>query len=240
VKSAEQQSLQGLHRVRSVWMKTRTARINSLRALCREFGITAPVGARRGFQELVQRLMQDTDAIPGVLRRTLACLVEEVRALEGRIREVEAELRIVLKESPVCQRLSTIPGLGLLGATAFAASVGDIGSFRTARQFASWVGLTPREFSSGNTRRLGRITRQGDGYLRMLLIHGARAVLHSGRLMRQAGRPLDRLRDWALQLEARSCHNKAAVAIANKLARMVWATWRRERDFEFRAAAAAA
>lgn len=240
VKSVEQQSLQGLHRVRAVWMKTRTARINSLRALCREFGITAPAGARRGFEELVRRLMQDTQIIPGALRRTLVCLVDEVRALESRIREVESELRVVLKESAVCQRLHTIPGLGLLGATAFVASVGDIHSFRSARQFASWVGLTPREFSSGNTRRLGRITRQGDGYLRMLLIHGARAVLHSGRLLRRAGRPLDRLRQWALQLEARSCHNKAAVAIANKLARMVWATWHRERDFEFRAMPAAA
>lgn len=102
------------------------------------------------------------------------------------------------------------------------------------------MGLTPLEFSSGNTRRLGRISRRGDCYIRMLLIHGARAVLLSGRLARRAGRPLDRLREWALRLELRSCHNKAVVAIANKLARLVWATWHRERDFEFRTAPALA
>jgi len=240
VKSVEQQALQGLHRVRSLWMKTRTARINSLRSLCREFGMIAPMGVKRGLPELLERLSADTQAIPAVLRAALHRLVEEIRELETRIHEIEMELRAVVRQSEVCQRLQTIPGVGLLGATAFLASVGDIHSFRNARQFACWVGLTPREFSSGNTRRLGRITRQGDGYLRMLLIHGARAVLHSGRVARRAGRPLDRLREWALQLEARSCHNKAAVAIANKLARVVWATWHRERDFEFRSKTAVA
>jgi transposase len=234
VKSIEQQALQGLHRVRSVWTKTRTARINSLRALCREFGMTAPAGARRGLQELVERFAEDSGMIPALLRPALCQLVEEIRALESRIHGIEAELRVLANQSDVCRRLQTIPGVGLLGSTALLGSVGDIHSFDSARRFACWVGLTPREFSSGNTRRLGRITRQGDCYIRMLLIHGARAVLHSGRLARRAGRPLDRLREWALRLELRSCHNKAVVAIANQLARIVWATWHRERDFEFR------
>jgi transposase len=221
-------------------MKTRTARINSLRALCREFGLTAPTGARRGLQELVERFAEDTGMIPALLRPALCQLVEEIRTLETRIRGIEAELRSLASQSEVCRRLQTIPGVGLLGSTALLGSVGDIHSFDSARRFACWVGLTPREFSSGNTRRLGRITRQGDCYIRMLLIHGARAVLHSGRLARRAGRPLDRLREWALRLELRSCHNKAVVAIANKLARIVWATWHRECDFEFRNAPALA
>lgn len=240
VKSVEQQALQGLHRVRSLWMKTRTSRINSLRALCREFGMTAPVGSRRGFQELLGRFAEDSETIPALLRPALCQLVEEIRELEARMRTVEAELRHLASQSEVCRRLQTIPGVGLLGSTALLGSVGDIHSFDNARRFASWVGLTPREFSSGNTRRLGRITRQGDCYVRMLLTHGARAVLHSGRVARRAGRPLDRLREWALRLEQRSCHNKAVIAIANKLARIVWATWHRERDYEFRNAVAEA
>lgn len=162
-------------------------------------------------QELVGRFAQD-ETIPALLCPSLCQLVEEIRSLEGRIREIETELRHPASQSEVCRRLQTIPGVGLLGSTALLGSVGDIHSFDNARRFASWVGLTPRQFSSGNTRRLGRITRQGDCYVRMLLVHGARAVLHSGHLSRRAGRPLDRLREWALRLELRSCHNKAVIA----------------------------
>lgn len=240
VKSAEQQALQGLHRIRTLWMRTRTSRINSLRALCREYGITAPVGTGRGYRGLVERFTEDKEAIPALLRRSLSQLVEEVRALEGRIGEIEAELRHLANESEVCRRLQTIPGVGLLGSTALLGSVGDIHSFDNARQFASWVGLTPRQFSSGSTRRLGPITRRGDRYVRMLLVHGARAVLYSGHMARKAGRPVDHLRDWALRLELRTCHNKAVVAIANRLARIIWATWHRQQDFRFQIARAPA
>ena len=234
VKSAEQQALQSVHRVRSAWRGTLTARINCIRGLCREFGIVAPLGARRGFAELVQHLSQESPAIPGVIRVVLLRMVEEIRSIQERIRQLELELATIAEHSPVCQRLQKIPGIGLISATAFAGSVGDITSFRSPRRFASWLGLTPREFSSGSIRRLGSISKRGDGYLRMLLVHGARAVLYSADSARRAGRPLDALREWAMRIRARTGHNKAAVAVANKLARIVWATWYRQRDSEFR------
>lgn len=137
VKSVEQQALQGLHRVRSLWVKTRTARINSLRSLCREFGMTAPAGARRGLQELLERFAEDTGTIPALLRPALCQLVEEIRALEARMGGIEAQLRALANQSEVCRRLQTIPGVGLLGSTALLGSVGDIHSFDSARRFAS-------------------------------------------------------------------------------------------------------
>jgi transposase len=235
VKSIEQQAIQGLHRIRSRWMATRTARINTLRGLCREFGIAAPTGPRRGLASLAEELDDMHSAIPALLRPMLRQLIEEIRSLEERGSAIEAQLAALARQSDVCQRLEKIPGVGLLTATAFAGAVGDIRSFRNARAFASWLGLTPREFSSGNIRRLGAISKRGDGYLRMLLIHGARAVLYSARMAERAGRPLDALRGWGLRLLSRGTHNKAAVAVANKLARIIWATWFRQRDFEFRA-----
>jgi transposase len=124
--------------------------------------------------------------------------------------------------------LLTIPGIGVLTATALVAFVGDVQRFRSCRHFASYLGLTPRERSSGNTRRLGRISKQGDVYLRTLLTHGARAVLWAAAKHSQP----DRLRSWALDLQARRGHNKATIALANKLARIVWAVWRRGNEFQ--------
>jgi transposase len=235
VKSVEQQALQGLHRVRSGWRATVTARINCLRGLCREFGINAPLGAKRGLAELSRQLEDDNSAVPTLLRSTMRGAVAEIRSIEESILQVEAELAQIARGSEVCERLQKIPGIGLLGATAIVGSVGDIRSFRSPRRFASWLGLTPKEYSSGTVRHLGSISKRGDKYLRMILVHGARAVVYSARAAERAGRPLDALRDWALKTRARSGNNKAAVAVANKLARIVWASWYRERDFEFRA-----
>jgi transposase len=240
VKSVEQQALQGLHRVRSGWRATLTARINTLRGLCREFGINAPVGFKRGMAELSRQLADDSSAVPTLLRSTMRQAVREIRAIEESMIQVETELAQIARCSEVCQRLQKIPGIGLIAATAVVGSVGDIRSFRSPRHFAGWLGLTPKEYSSGTVRHLGGISKRGDVYLRMLLVHGGRAVLYSARAAERAGRPLDALRDWALKVRARSGHNKAAVAVANKLARVVWASWYRQRDFEFRPPALAA
>jgi transposase len=234
VKSLEQQALQSLHRVRAAWNAERVARINLLRGLWREFGINAPVGAERGIAELRRVIADDGTAVPEMLRGTLLDLLEELRAIDERQLQLEAHLAQIARQSPVCQRLRTIPGIGVITSTAFFGAVADIRTFRTGRRFAGWLGLTPREHSSGTTRRLGAISKRGDGYLRMLLVYGARAVLYSGNAARRAGRPLDALRAWGLRVLARSGHNKAAVAIANKLARIVWATWYRQQDFHFR------
>ena len=234
VKSLEQQALQGLHRIRSGWMAARTARINTLRGLCREFGLVVPPGARTGLEQMARELADERSPIPMLVRGTMKLLLEEIRLLEARIGGLERELAELASNSEACRRLRTIPGVGLLTATAMVAAVGDISGFGSARHFACWLGLTPREFSSGDTRRMGRISKCGDTYLRMLLIHGARAVLRSAVVATRVGRPLDRLRQWALEVQARSCHNKAAVALANKLARIVWATWRHGQDFQRR------
>src|SRR5690606_6986833 len=144
---------------------------------------------------------------------------------------VRTSLTALVDHMPEAKRLMSIPGIGVLTATAMVACVGDIHRFRSGRHFASWLGLTPREHSSGASRHLGSITRKGNSYLRMLLIHGARSALRAGAVTDQP----DDLRTWAKEVSLRHCHNVAAVALANKLARICWRTWCDGRDFERRA-----
>ena len=227
VKSVEQQALQGLHRIRSLWMGTRTSRINALRGFCREFGIAIAQGSRIGVEQISRVLADPNSAVPSLIRGTMKLLVEEIRLLEARIAQLERELTQVARNSPACTTLLSIPGVGLLTATAMvAATSGDVAHFKDARHFASWFGLTPKEHSSGGMRHLGRISKRGDRYLRMLLTHGARSALRAASVARTVGRPLDGLRTWALGVQGRTNHNKAACALANKLARICYATLR--------------
>ena len=229
LKSVDQQVLAGLHRLRSGWMATRTARLNTLRGLLRELGLFIPVGARQVVPH-VWALVSDADTkLPVALRPVLAEAAREIGELEARIRQVERQLEALARDSALITRLRTIPGVGLLSATALVALVGDVARFASGRHLASYLGLTPRETSSGLQRHLGRISKRGDPYLRMLLIHGARSVLcHAKRAAAQR----DRLRSWALEREKARGHNKAAVALANKLARIIWAVWRGERGYQ--------
>ena len=231
IKSVDQQALQQLHRLRSQWMTARTARINFLRGCLREFGVGVPVGAQRAIRAVREALSSLDCPVPAMLHSSLLELLAEIDSLEQRCKHIDRELARLNSQDSVVERLMQIPGIGPLTATALRASVVDVQRFPTARHFASWLGLTSREYSSGERRRLGRISKQGDPYLRTLLIHGARAVLLAARTAQRRGSSLDRLRIWALDLQDRSCHNKAAVALANKLARIVWATWRHDRDF---------
>jgi transposase len=128
--------------------------------------------------------------------------------------------------------LIQIPGVGLLSATALYAAVGNVHTFKSGRHLASWMGLTPREHSSGGRRRLGRISKQGNAYLRTLLIHGARSALLAAARKRKAGRTLSELERWGLEIAREKPHNQAAVALANKMARVLWAVWKYERSFE--------
>jgi transposase len=153
---------------------------------------------------------------------------------EENIRTVERELARSVRESAVCERLRRIPGVGLLTATALLGSVADIHRFRNGRRFASWLGLTPKEYSSGLIRRLGSISKRGDKYIRMLLVHGARSIVFTANAATRGGRPLDAFRHWAAEQRHRLGHNKAVVAVANKLARIIWASWSRDRDYDFR------
>jgi transposase len=232
VKSVEQQALQGMHRIRSLWMGTRTSRINALRGFCREFGIAIPVGARTGVEVISRVLADPNTAVPDLIRGTARLLIEEIRLLEARIAQLERELAALAKLSPACTTLLSIPGIGLLTATALvAATSGDVSHFKDARHFSSWFGLTPKEYSSGSTRYLGRISKRGDRYLRMLLTHGARSVLRAAKVAEGAGREVTGVRRWALEVQGRTNHNKAACALANKMARICYATLRDKEPF---------
>lgn len=230
VKSEQQQALASLHRLRSGWLSTRTARINALRGILRELGVTIPLGARKVPPAVLALLDQPNSPVPPGLRPALADACAEIRELEQRIAHAERLLAGLAKELPVTERLLSIPGIGLLTATALVAAIGDIARFPSARHFASWLGLTPRESSSGNVRRLGGISKRGDRYLRTLLIHGGRSVLTAA----HRKTPVDQLRAWALGIERTRGRNKAAVALANRLARIAWAVWRHDRNFESR------
>lgn len=232
IKSIEQQALQGLHRTRSLWMGTRTSRINALRGFCREFGISVATGSRNGIEQISRVLADPNTSVPHLIRGTMKLLIEEIHLLEARVSQLEKELTQLAKQSAACTTLLSIPGIGLLTATAMvAATSGSVAHFKDARHFASWFGLTPKEYSSGNTRYLGHISKRGDRYLRMLLTHGARSVLRAASVSFSAGRHLDELRSWALNVQGRTNHNKAACALANKLARICYATLRDGEDY---------
>jgi transposase len=229
VKSETQQALAALHRFRSTWVATRTARLNTLRGVLREFGVVIPTGAHHVVPH-VRALLEDVDSgVPGLLRGALGEALREISELEERIHTIERQLERAAEPALLIRRLRTIPGIGVLTATALVAAVGDVQRFPSARHFASYLGLTPREHSSGQRRHLGAISKQGDTYLRMLFIHGARSVLHHAKS--KTAPATDRLRTWAVQVEHLRGHNKAAVALANKLARIAWAVWRNGNDF---------
>jgi transposase len=228
VKSIEQQILGSLHRLRSARVAERTAKINNLRGLLREIGLVIPVGPSKVVPHVWAFIEDASSGVPDILRHEFANVCREIRALEERIRDAERQIEALAVHMPDVQRLRTIPGIGLLIATALLSFVGDTHRFPSGRHLASFLGLTPREFSSGTTRRLGRISKRGDTYIRMLLVHGARATLWHAKKVAQP----DRLRAWALRLESRVGHNKAAIALANKMARIAWAVLTSERSFD--------
>jgi transposase len=230
IKTELQQAIQLLHRARQQWQETRTARINLARGLLREFGIVVPEGAERGRQAM--RTALGHEALDQRIRDLVAALLEEIRALEQRIADVDRSLASTAKDDPVIAQLESLPGIGWVTATAVRASIGDIHRFKTGRVLSSWLGFTPKEHSSGSTRQLGRMSKCGDVYCRTLLIQGARAVLAAAKRAQAAGKPLDRLRAWALALAERRGFNKAAVGLANKLVRILWATWHHARTFD--------
>jgi transposase len=234
VKTVSQQVLGSIHRFRAGWIGARTAQVNTLRGLLRELGFVIPEGIEKVLPQ-VRLLVADADSgVPDSVRWTIAAACDEIESLGERIRQAERQLEALAEQTPVVERLRTVPGIGLMTATALVAFVGDVQRFPSGRHFASYLGLTPREYSSGLRHRRGRISKRGDSYLRVLLVHGARSVLcHAKKAASH-----DRLRTWALALQKRSRHNKAAVALANKLARIAWAVWKNGREYESIAPAA--
>lgn len=223
VKTPDQQGTQGLHRIREHHKAQRTAAINRVRGLLREFGFVIPAGADKVRPAVLAALEDGDNDLPMALRQALAGVLDQIAACQDAMDAIEKQLAEIAQRDTRSQRLMVASGVGLITATALSASIGDFTRFPSGRHFASALGLTPREYSSGSTRRLGRITRQGDVYLRTLLIHGARSALITAHTVRKRGQALDRTQQWVLELAERVGHNKAAVALANKTARRLWA-----------------
>jgi transposase len=237
VKTVAQQELQALHRMRAEWMATRTARLNAMRGCLQEHGVTIARGARTALRT-IPLVVADADApIPTRLRTLLTRLLDDVRTLDDHLARLDRELAQLAAADPVAQRLMTIPGVGLITATALLGTGGHIHAFLRARRFACWLGLTPSERSSAQRRRLGTISKRGDTYLRCLLTQGARSVLLAAHRTRRGP---TRLQQWALAVQARRGQNKATVAVANKLARIVWAVWKHDVPYADRPALAGA
>jgi transposase len=235
IKSVHQHGLMSLHRVRSKWVQQRTATINTVRGLLRELGHFIPVGSKNVVPETHAYIGDPDSNCPHPLRELLVKMCEEIGMYERSIRSCELELERLAKEIPMVAQLRSIPGIGLLTATALVGSVGEAHRFKTARHFASYLGLTPKENSSGGKRRLGRISKRGNPYLRHLLIHGARSLMRAAATKSDP----DRLRSWALAKAASRGPHKSAAAVANKLARIAWAVWTRNSEYRPQPLAAA-
>ena len=226
IKNAEQQALLALHRARQGFVAARTAQANQIRGFLGEFGLVMPVGIRSLERKLPEFLEDAENGLSGASRALLARLFEHFRALNCQVDELEREINTWHREDTASQRLQAIPGIGPITASALVASVGDAKVFHNGRQFAAWLGLVPRQSSTGGKTNLLGISKRGDVYLRTLLIHGARSVLLS--LKRQP----DRAEGWLARVAARRNPNIAAVALANKNARTVWALLAHDRDYQ--------
>ena len=229
VKDAEQQSVLMLHRVRSLLVRQRTMLANALRAHMAEFGVIAPQGLRH-VEGLIKIIAHEGERLPELARSILQTVVDQLNDTILRTREIEARLAKWHRQSPLSQMLATIPGVGIMGASAIAATVTDSSLFKSGREFAAWLGMTPRQNSSGGKERLGRTSKRGDKYIRSLLIAGAVAVLRHAR-----NRPT-RDGEWVRGLLARKPTKVAAVALANKTARIVWAVMVRGDGYRAKAA----
>jgi transposase len=225
VKDTEQQSVLMLHRARNLLVRQRTMLVNALRAHMAEFGIIAPQGLRH-VEILTKTIAHQQERLPELARAVLQMIVDQLNGTMARIREIEVRLARWHRESRVSRLLATVPGVGIIGASAIAATVADPSLFRSGREFAAWLGMTPRQNSSGGKERLGRTSKRGDKYIRSLLTAGAVAVLRHAR-----NRPT-RDGEWVRALLARKPTKLAAVALANKTARIVWAVMMRGEGYQ--------
>jgi transposase len=216
VKSTEQQGRLMQHRTRDLLMRQRTQTINALRAHMAELGIAAPQG-REGLKELLAIVANDEDpCLPMDARASLIVLAAQLHALQTMIGSIEKRIMAQHRSNEASQRLESIPGIGIVGASAIVATVADPKVFQSGRDFAAWIGLVPRQDSTGGKQKLGPISKQGDRYLRRILVVGAHAVLRYAKKNPQKY-------PWLTQLLARKPFRVVAVALANKMARMAWA-----------------
>jgi len=225
-KSIDQQDIQSLHRIRSQCVARRTAQANQIRGLLMEYGVIIPKGISYVRKEIPGILENVSNELTAMFRELLNELYYEMLHLDERIKKLEDKLKIFCSQNEDCQRLLTIPGIGLLSATALIAAIGDVNVFKNGRELAAWLGLVPRQRSTGGKPTLLGISKRGDTYLRTLLIHGGRSIV------RIAEKYQDKRNKWIGQLEKRRGNNIAAVAVANKNARIVWALLSQQKNYQ--------
>ena len=226
IKNAEQQAVLALHRARQGFVRARTAQANQIRGLLAEYGIIIPQGICHITQRLPGILEDGESDLPGMFRQLLQRLGEHLKELDRQVGELELQIQLWHRQHDASCKLAQIPGIGPITASALVASIGDAKSFKNGRQLAAWLGLVPRQHSSGGKSTLLGISKRGDTYLRMLLIHGARSVI------RVAEGKVGYAQSWLGRLIGRRHPNVAAVALANKNARIVWALLKHERDYQ--------
>ena len=226
VKTTEQQDIQAAHRIRSELVGQRTAKGNQIRGLVAEYGMVAPQQMTKLRMAIPDWLEDAENGLSDQFRRLLNGLYSDLKTLDRRVDELSQEINVTAQNNPVARRLQQLRGVGPMIATALLANVGDAQHFANGRQMAASLGLTPKQHSSGGKDRLLGISKRGDSYLRCLLIHGARAVIYAAR------NKDDRLSQWVTNLAARRHPNVAAVALANKTARIAWAMLRNETNYD--------
>jgi len=224
MKTVEQQAILSVHRARQGFVKARTAQGNQIRGLLSEFGIVIPQGIRSIMKQVPEILEDGENGLPGTMRNLLERLTENLKEMDRQAKELEVQIQVWHRENEASRKLAEIPGLGPITASAIVATVGDAREFKNGRQLAAWMGLVPRQHSSGGKQNLLGISKRGDSYLRTLMIHGARAVI---RFAENKAEP----ESWLRKLMARRNKNVAAVALANKNARIVWALLANDRTF---------
>lgn len=225
IKNASQQAILSVHRARQGFVKARTAQANQIRGLLAEFGIVMPQGISHMAKRVPEILEDGENERPGSFRMLIQRRVDHLNVLDQQVGELEHEIQIWHRENEASQKLAKIPGIGPITASAVVASVGDAGNFKNGRQLAAWLGIVPRQHSTGGKATLLGISKRGDTYLRTLMIHGARAVIR-GAERKPSANP------WLSKLVARRNKNVAAVALANKNARTIWALLAHDRQYE--------
>lgn len=225
IKNVEQQAVLALHRVRQGFIKARTAQANQIRGLLAEFGLIIPQGIGHIATRVPELIEDATNELPGSFRLLVERLLDHLKVLDKQVIELEVQIKAWHRESELSRKLEQIPGIGPVTASALVATIGDAKSFENGRQLAAWMGLVPKQHSTGGKSRLQGISKRGDTYLRTLLIHGARsAILAAQRKAQQAD-------SWLSKLLQRRSPNVVAVALANKNARIIWALLAHDREF---------
>lgn len=234
IKQVEQQDIQSIHRIRTRIVKNRTALINEIRGLCLEYGIVVTPGAARVKSSLCIVIADGANELTPSSRESMQDLYDELVDIEIRLKKLDTKIRVLCRLNENCKRILKIPGIGELTATAIVAAVPDPKEFRNGRHMSAWLGLVPRQSSSGDKQILLGISKRGDRYLRTLLIHGARAVLSHHK---DAANDYSR---WVARKKSTLSHNKAAVALANKNARIIWSMLNTGDEFSYGVQKAAA